>query len=77
MAKDIRINSRSGEEAVTDGRQLDRSKEYDKTVEHVRLRVPAGWKDRMAAHVFENGDKYNSVNDMIVKLIRQELGIED
>ena len=62
---------------TTDERQLNRSEAYDKTVDHIRLRVPSGWKERMAAYVFDNGDKYKSVNDMLVKLIRQELGIED
>lgn len=49
------------------------SKEFDKTVDHVRLRVPGGWKEKMTAYA-KQSDKYNSVNDMIVKLIQAEMG---
>ena len=56
---------------------------YDKNnVDNIRLRVPKGWNDRMKQHVAEQKltdgtPKYNSVNDMLVQLIRKEIGIDE
>lgn len=50
---------------------------YDRnSVDNIRLRVPKGWKEQMQKYVQYN-ENYNSVNDMICKLIRKEIGIED
>ena len=50
---------------------------YDRnSVDNIRLRVPKGWKEQMQKYV-QNNNNYNSVNDMICKLIRKEIGIED
>ena len=50
---------------------------YDRnSVDNIRLRVPKGWKEQMQKY-FKNNNNYNSVNDMICKLIRKEIGIED
>ena len=50
---------------------------YDRnSVDNIRLRVPKGWKEQLQKYV-QNNNNYNSVNDMICKLIRKEIGIED
>lgn len=64
--------------------QLEASERYDKTVDHIRLRLPKGWKERLQEYVNntvdENGDlKYSSkgrgsVNKMIQDLIMKETG---
>ena len=46
------------------------------SVDNIRLRVPKGWKEQLQKYV-QNNNNYNSVNDMICKLIRKEIGIED
>ena len=62
--------------------RLNASEKYDKNnVDNIRLRVPKGWNDRMKQHVAEQKltdgtPKYNSVNDMLVQLIRKEIGID-
>ena len=46
---------------------------YDRnSVDNIRLRVPKGWKEQMQKYV-QNNNNYNSVNDMICKLIRKEI----
>jgi len=50
---------------------------YDQNnVDNIRVRVPKGWKEQMQKYV-QDSDNYNSVNDMICKLIRKEIGIAD
>ena len=57
--------------------QLKASENYDRNnVDNVRVRVPKGWKEQMQEYV-KATDKYSSVNDMICKLIKKEVGIED
>ncbi len=57
--------------------KIKASQVYDKNnVDNIRLRVPKGWKEQMQKYVQDSG-KYNSVNDMICRLIQKETGIVD
>lgn len=50
---------------------------YDQNnVDNIRLRVPKGWKEQIQKYV-QNNNNYNSVNDMICKLIQKEIGLAD
>lgn len=56
--------------------QLRASEKYDKeNVDSIRLRVPAGWKEKMQIHAKESS--YASLNAMLVELIRKECNIEE
>lgn len=58
--------------------KIEASKKYDSNnVDNVRVRVPKGWNQLMKDYVENNKDKYNSVNAMLIDLIRKELGIEE
>ena len=68
---------RSDEDNKTRRSQLNASEKYDSSVEHVRLRVPAGMKERMQKHVdqlpqYEIKGKH-SINAWLVDLITREL----
>ena len=56
--------------------KIKASRKYDKDVEHIRLRVPKGWKEQIKLYIADSG-KYNSVNSMICDLIKKEVGIDD
>lgn len=56
--------------------KIKASENYDKGKDHIRLRVPQGWKEQIQSYV-ESSDKYNSVNAMICDLIKNEVGIEE
>lgn len=60
-----------------DGRQYyqsvyDYSKKYDKSKDALRIRVPSGMREIIQRYVAETGN-YASVNDMVNKLIEDEL----
>jgi hypothetical protein len=56
--------------------QLKASAKYDKEkVDNIRLRVPAGWKEKMQQYAKETG--YSSMNAFLVDLIRREIKIEE
>lgn len=56
--------------------QRKASTKYDnENVDSIRLRVPKGWRDIIKDYV-ERSEKYNSVNNMICTLIKNEIGID-
>lgn len=56
-----------------EGSNIDKT---ERKVEGIRLRVPAGWSDKIKAYVAAS-DKYKSVNAMLCELIKNEVGISE
>lgn len=54
--------------------RLKNSKKYDSKQDNIRLRLPAGYNQLMKDYVTAH-EEYNSVNDLIRRLIERELKI--
>lgn len=55
--------------------QLNASKKYDKSVDIIKLRVPAGYKEKIQIYV--KSHNYNSMNAFLIDLIENKLNEND
>lgn len=52
-------------------------KDYEKSQDSIRVRMPAGYNQLLKDYVAANKDKYKSVNALIKHLVDQELGLTE